>query len=299
MDASSPARRAVRWRHAKRSAGGRRAQAQGGCCENKVTELEFGGWPIRHAAGVVLPLHVQAISRSIFPDDCGAAWKLPPAERCQSAYTLDGRLAALTGPDSPHAVPSAVFERGEQRVVRAAPSTNLEIYWLGGATGWGARTLKVLEPGEYICEYIGEVLSEAEAERRCSAPPGRDAYLFNLSTPALWRALGATPTGTVPRHLDDDEAAFVIDAFRYGNVSRFLNHACGPSAEANLTPVFVFTGEDARLPRVAFFANRRISRGEELRYDYDMQIDEVADVHGGIRSLACLCKSRECRGRIY
>jgi len=56
---------------------------------------------------------------------------------------------------------------------------------------------------------------------------------------------------------------------------------------------------DARAPRVAFFANRYVARGEELRYDYDMRVDEVGGVDGGTRGLPCHCGSEACRGRIY
>ncbi len=32
----------------------------------------------------------------------------------------------------------------------------------------------------------------------------------------------------------------MIDAYVKGNVGRFLNHACGPSREANVSPVYVY-----------------------------------------------------------
>merc|ERR1711997_16957 len=91
---------------------------------------------------------------------------------------------------------------------------------------------------------------------------------------------------------DDEQPIFVIDAFVHGNVARFINHACGPAKAANISPVFVFTKEgdapqiDARLPHVALFANRCISAGEEVRYDYSMQPGDVDDENGGSRSLA-------------
>lgn len=38
---------------------------------------------------------------------------------------------------------------------------------------------------------------------------------------------------------------YVIDAYVKGNVGRFLNHACGPSNEANVSPTYVFVVEKA------------------------------------------------------
>lgn len=201
-------------------------------------------------------------------------------------------------------MPLAVFESRAEQVVRRGIQSGLEVFWLGPHTGWGVRTLEVLEQGQFVCEYAGEVLTDMEAESRCSASEGRDAYLFNLTTTAQCRILGARPQAglSVPVL---DEPVFVIDAFLHGNIGRFLNHACGPSLLANITPVFVFLEQgpglplDLRLPRVAFFANRRVERGEELRYDYDMQPGEVSGVDGTGRSLPCNCGCGVCRGRIY
>jgi len=54
---------------------------------------------------------------------------------------------------------------------------------------------------------------------------------------------------------------FCIDAARYGNVSRFINHLCEP----NLVPVKVFVDhQDLRFPRMCFFAMRDIKAYEEL-----------------------------------
>ncbi|CAJ1331303.1 unnamed protein product [Effrenium voratum] len=139
--------------------------------------------------------------------------------------------------------------------------------------------------------------ASTQAEARCTAP-GRDAYLFNLTTAKQCRKLGAEVVSTG----DEDNPVYVIDAYVKGNVGRFLNHACGPSFEANVSPIYLFGPEDvvdARLPRVAFFANRSIAPGEELRYDYGMPPEAVLSPSGGVRHQSCLCESRACRGRIY
>merc|ERR1712146_289940 len=113
------------------------------------------------------------------------------------------------------------------------------------------------------------------------------------------------PSDVLSGSLADDCPIFVIDAFVRGSVARFVNHACGPSTRANLSPIFVFTKDldapqfDARLPRVALFANRAITAGEELSYDYAMQPGDVSDMDGSYRSLACHCGSQVCRKWIY
>src|SRR6218665_2347034 len=60
-----------------------------------------------------------------------------------------------------------------------------------------------------------------------------------------------------------DTETFCVDAAKFGNVSRFINHLCEP----NLTPVKVFVDhQDLRFPRMCFFANRDIRANEELGY---------------------------------
>lgn len=247
---------------------------------------------------------IEYVTTSVLPTGRGPAWSVPNALAFGSPYDEHDRLLALRCGQRP---PVAVFECGLQpRVVRAGPRKCLEVYWCGPVEGWGVRALDPLELGEFVCEYAGEIVLDGEAERRClepEAPEGRDAYLFNLTTPGQCQQFGATPVGVHP--IAEDDPIFVIDAFHCGNIGRFINHACGPSSLANITPVFVFAEDvadvaiDARLPRVCFFANRPVGRGEELRYDYDMRPDEVGNLDGSSRVLPCYCRSEVCRGRIY
>eukprot|EP00927_Polykrikos_kofoidii_P074855 TRINITY_DN70903_c0_g1_i1.p1 TRINITY_DN70903_c0_g1~~TRINITY_DN70903_c0_g1_i1.p1 ORF type:complete len:328 (+),score=48.31 TRINITY_DN70903_c0_g1_i1:187-1170(+) len=284
-----------------------------------------------------LPMCYEKDLDNVWPSDgyLGSPWPVshPPSELC-NPYTPTSCLAALAvakikqGSQDVAAPPWAIFEPCTQRVVRASPRPCLEIYWLGGKIGWGVRTLEPINVGEFVCEYTGEILTDDEAELRCGpgSEVGRDAYLFNLTTPRHWRALGAQPlpsplaaadakelfvtsdlnsSDVIPNSATDDDPAFVIDAFCRGNIGRFLNHGCGPSTVANVVPLFVYVEQedgkpvDARLPRVALFANRRIEIGEELRYDYDMQPGEVGEIGGGQRHLACYCGSETCRGWVY
>ena len=58
-----------------------------------------------------------------------------------------------------------------------------------------------------------------------------------------------------------DGDTYCIDARRYGNISRFINHLCEP----NIIPVKVFVDhQDLRFPRICFFSSRDIKANEEL-----------------------------------
>lgn len=85
---------------------------------------------------------------------------------------------------------------------------------------------------------MGEVISHAEADRRGRIYDTVDAsYLFDLNKD------------------------FNIDAFRYGNESRFINHDGNANCEAK---VLLVNGEH----RIGFWATRAIAAGQELFFNY-------------------------------
>lgn len=91
---------------------------------------------------------------------------------------------------------------------------------------------------DLVGEYIGELISDDEAERRGRIYDMEDkSYLFSATTET------------------------VIDANHRGNKLRFANH----SAEPNCYVKYLLVDGDYR---VGIFAGRDISAGEELLYDY-------------------------------
>uniref|UniRef100_A0A8C5FLZ9 Euchromatic histone-lysine N-methyltransferase 1b n=1 Tax=Gadus morhua TaxID=8049 RepID=A0A8C5FLZ9_GADMO len=126
--------------------------------------------------------------------------------------------------------------------------------------GWGVRALQDIPQGTFICEYVGEIISEEEAEMRKN-----DTYLFSM----------------------DNKDVYCIDAHFYGNISRFINHMCEP----NLFACRVFTShQDLRFPHIAFFACENIKAGEELGFNYGELFWEVKR-----KQFSCECGSPKCR----
>ena len=128
--------------------------------------------------------------------------------------------------------------------------------------GKGVFALQDLAEGEQLVEYIGEVISWAEAERRHPHDPQNPNHTFYF-------------------HIDEDH---VIDGLHGGNASRWINHACAPNCEA-----------DQQGNRVFIRALRAIAAGEELSFDYGLIIDEryTAKLKA---EYACWCGADECRG---
>ena len=72
----------------------------------------------------------------------------------------------------------------------------------------------------------------------------------------------------------------VIDATTRGNQARFINHSCDPNC---ISKVLVIQGQK----HIVIFAQRLISKGEELTYDYKFTKEDV--------KIQCFCKSSKCR----
>ncbi|XP_040052872.2 histone-lysine N-methyltransferase EHMT1 isoform X2 [Gasterosteus aculeatus] len=149
----------------------------------------------------------------------------------------------------------------KNRVVQNGIRTRLQLFRTS-KKGWGVRAVQDIPQGTFVCEYVGEIISEAEAEMRQN-----DTYLFSLD--------------------DKPQDLYCIDARFYGNISRFLNHMCEP----NLFACRVFTThQDLRFPHIAFFASENIKAGEELGFNYGDHFWEVKS-----KSFSCECGSSMCK----
>ncbi|VVC44969.1 Hypothetical protein CINCED_3A004403 [Cinara cedri] len=126
------------------------------------------------------------------------------------------------------------------RVIQKGIKISLELF-KHTDMGWGVRTRQAIPQGTFVCEYIGEIITDQKANDL-----KEDSYLFNLENPGA-------------------DQLYCIDAYNYSNVSRFINHSCDP----NLLSVRSFINHhDKRFPRIAFFATQNIAPNEQLYYDY-------------------------------
>uniref|UniRef100_A0ACD5ZN75 Uncharacterized protein n=1 Tax=Avena sativa TaxID=4498 RepID=A0ACD5ZN75_AVESA len=142
--------------------------------------------------------------------------------------------------------------------------------------GWAVRAAEPIPRGTFVCEYVGEVVKDDDAMRNVeSDTKSACSYLFDMAS-HIDRGRVDT-SGTCP---------YMIDATRYGNVSRFINHSCWPNLSTRLVVV------ESRLAHVGLFANLDIAAGEELSYDYRRKLLPGA-------GCPCHCGARNCRGRVY
>ncbi|XP_053577957.1 histone-lysine N-methyltransferase EHMT2 isoform X2 [Bombina bombina] len=199
-------------------------------------------------------------------DDCSSSNCLCGQLSIRCWYDKDGRLLQEFNKIEPPLIfecnqACACWQTCKNRVVQSGIKVRLQLYRTA-KMGWGVRALQGIPQGTFICEYVGELISDAEADVRED-----DSYLFDLD--------------------NKDGEVYCIDARYYGNISRFINHLCEP----NLIPVRVFMShQDLRFPRIAFFSGREIRSGEELGFDYG---DRFWDIKS--RYFTCQCGSERCK----
>ncbi|KAF6002612.1 hypothetical protein F1559_000396 [Cyanidiococcus yangmingshanensis] len=129
---------------------------------------------------------------------------------------------------------------GNMRFQRQAYAS-VELFFSRDGRGCGIRTREALKKGDFIVEYMGEVIDHVElARRKREQQFERHVYFMTL-----------------------DQHCF-LDASREGTWGRFLNHACEPNCH---TQKWIVLGK----ARVGIFASRDIAAGEELTFDYRME----------------------------
>ncbi|XP_042048473.1 probable inactive histone-lysine N-methyltransferase SUVR2 isoform X1 [Salvia splendens] len=166
------------------------------------------------------------------------------------------------------------------RVVQRGITRNLQVFMTLEGKGWGLRTLEDLPEGAFVCEFIGEVLTNTEFFGRILRSAKQDKYPYPVVLDADWGA----------EESPKDEEALCLDASNYGNVARFINHRCYDSNLVEI-PVKVETS-DHHYYRLGLFTARKIKAMEELTWDYGIDFD---DHDHPIKAFHCQCGSKFCR----
>ncbi|XP_062832046.1 histone-lysine N-methyltransferase NSD2 isoform X2 [Anolis carolinensis] len=127
--------------------------------------------------------------------------------------------------------------------------------------GWGLIAKRDIKKGEFVNEYVGELIDEEECMARIKYAHENDITHFYMLT------------------IDKDR---IIDAGPKGNYSRFMNHSCQPNCE---TLKWTVHGDT----RVGLFAVCDIPEGTELTFNYNL------DCLGNEKTV-CKCGAPNCSG---
>ncbi|KAG5592767.1 hypothetical protein H5410_043281 [Solanum commersonii] len=231
------------------------------------------------------------------PKGCDCIGRCSDAKRCSCAvknggeipYNRNGAIVEvkpLVYECGPHCkCPPSCYNRVSQHGIKIP----LEIFKTD-TRGWGVRALTSISSGTFICEYTGQLLEDTEAERRI----GMDEYLFDIGQ--NYGGYTANSSGQANQNELVEDGGYTIDAARYGNVGRFINHSCSPNLYAQNV---VYDHKDKRVPHIMLFAADNIPPLKELSYHYNYIVDQVYDSGGKIKVKRCFCGSSDCSGRMY
>ncbi|KAL8489826.1 hypothetical protein ACS0TY_025155 [Phlomoides rotata] len=128
--------------------------------------------------------------------------------------------------------------------------------------GMGVVAEEDINQGDFVIEYVGEVIDDKTCEER------------------LWKMKHRGETNFYLCEINRD---MVIDATNKGNKSRYINHSCCPNTEMQK---WMIDGET----RIGIFATRDIKKGEYLTYDYQF-VQFGADQD-------CYCGAADCRKKL-
>lgn len=135
--------------------------------------------------------------------------------------------------------------------------------------GNGVFALTDIPKGTELLEYRGRLMTHAAIDRKyAKVPDNGHTFLFTLN----------------------DE--YVLDANVGGNIARWINHSCKPNCQAVIEEN---EDGDKRKDRVLIETIRPLRAGDELTYDYGIDVGER--ITPKLKQLwACRCGARNCIG---
>ena len=140
---------------------------------------------------------------------------------------------------------------------------------------WGVFTQTAITKGEYVLEFVGEIITDKqEKKRRSSYESNGVNYILVINEIKL--------------NSKEVVNKLIIDPYEMGNIGRFINHSCSP----NMRPEFVYVGND--IPKICFFATKDIEKNSELTFCYG-RIDQN-DLNVTKSLTKCYCGSHNCQG---
>ena len=162
--------------------------------------------------------------------------------------------------------------------------------------GWGVYCNEDLIQGEFIDTYLGEVITNKEADRReQTGTKDKASYLYSLD-----KFIGDVPDLSA-------ETCYIVDGQYMGGPTRFINHCCEPNCRQYTVS---YNKHDLWVYDLAFFAVEDIPRGTELTFDYmdkdeeeEEEIvrkrEEAAQDPNNLDKKPCNCGARKCRGYLW
>mgnify|MGYP006181178015 FL=1 len=121
--------------------------------------------------------------------------------------------------------------------------------------GFGLFADEDIQKGEYVIEYIGKIMNKDP----------ENEYGMKYKDFCLW-----------------------VDGSKKNALAKRINHSCDPNCANHMWAV-------KGMPRLCFFANRNIVKGQELTFSYGWTLPKKDLKRKGT---VCLCGAKSCSGTI-
>nr|KAG5705670.1 hypothetical protein BaRGS_026609 [Batillaria attramentaria] len=184
----------------------------------------------------------------------------PHTLHSSNSRSLPSTVTSVTGDINSPYMKQFVHSKSQQYRRLKTEWKNLVYLGRSHIQGLGLYAARDLEKHTMVIEYIGDLIRNEVANRRELEyeNQNRGVYMFRI---------------------DNDT---VIDATMAGGPARYINHSCSPNCAAE---VVHFEKES----KIIIITSRRISKGEELVYDYKFDLED--DQH----KIPCMCGAPNCR----
>ncbi|XP_010429320.1 PREDICTED: histone-lysine N-methyltransferase SUVR5-like [Camelina sativa] len=168
----------------------------------------------------------------------------------------------------------------QNRVLQNGVHVKLEVFRTE-SKGWGLRACEHILRGTFVCEFIGEVIDQEEANKRRNQY-GKEGCSYIQEIDANMNDIG---------RLIEGESDYVIDATTHGNISRYINHSCSPNL---VNHQVIVDSMESPLAHIGLYASMDIAAGEEITRDYGRRLV----TSGKETEHPCHCKATNCRGSL-
>ncbi|XP_023737917.1 histone-lysine N-methyltransferase family member SUVH9 [Lactuca sativa] len=228
------------------------------------------------------PMNYEYLVRTVFPpfiyqisgkgEGCGCVSGCKPGCVCakknggEFAYDLNGIL--LRGKP-------IIFECGPfcscpptcwNRVTQKGVKNRFEVF-RSMETGWGVRSLDLIQAGSFICEYTGVVLTREQAQ--VFTMNGEDSLVYPFRFGDRWAEWGdlsqVFQDYVRPSCPSAPQLEFAIDVSRMRNVACYMSHSSCPNVFVQLV---LFDHANLGFPHLMLFAMEDIPPLRELSLDY-------------------------------
>nr|GMD65634.1 histone-lysine N-methyltransferase family member SUVH9-like [Ipomoea batatas] len=138
-------------------------------------------------------------------------------------------------------------------------------------TGWGVRSLDLIQAGSFICEYAGIVLTKEQEE---IFKMNGDSLIYPSRFSERWAEWGDLsqiyPEYVRPSYPSIPPLDFAMDVSRMRNLACYMSHSSSPNV---LVQLVLYDHNYACFPRLMLFAMENIPPLQELSIDYGVADD--------------------------